>query len=57
MSNILETIIEERLLNYINKHNILIYTQFGFRDGRSTANTVDCLIYSISNKLDNKLNV
>ena len=53
MSKILETIIKERL-NYINKHNILIYNQFGFRVGRLTANTVDCLVDSISNKLDNK---
>ena len=42
------------LLNYINKHNILIDKQFGFRVGRSTANAVDCLVDSISNKLDNK---
>ena len=54
MSTILDKIIKERLLNYINKHDILIENQFGFRVGRSTANTVDYLIYSISNKLDNK---
>ena len=46
--------IKERLLNYINKHNILIDNKFGFRVGRSTANAVDCLVGSISNKLDNK---
>ena len=54
MSNILEKIIKERLLNYIIKYNILIDNQFGFRVGRSTANAVDCLVDSISNKLDNK---
>ena len=41
MSKILEKIIKERLLNYINKHNILRDNQFGFRVGRSTANAVD----------------
>ena len=54
MSKILEKIIKECLLNYINKHNILIDNQFGFRVGRSSANSLDCLVYSISNKLDNK---
>ena len=54
MSKILEKIIKQRLLNYINKHNILIDNQFGFRIGRSTANALDYLIDSISNKLDNK---
>ena len=53
MSKILEQIIKERLQNYINKHNILIDNQFGFRVGRSTAHAVDRLIDSISNKLDN----
>ena len=43
MSKIVEKIIKERLLNYINKHNIFIDNQFGFRIGRSTANAVDCL--------------
>ena len=31
----------------------MIDNQFGFKVGRSTANVVDCLIDSISNKLDN----
>ena len=32
----------------------MIDHQFGFRVGRFTANAVDCLVDSISNKLDNK---
>ena len=54
ISKMLEKIIKERLLNYINKHNMLIDNQFSFRVGRSNANAVDCLVDSISNKLDNK---
>ena len=33
---------------------MLIDNTFGFRVGRSTANAVNCLVDSISNKLDNK---
>ena len=54
MSKIKKKIIKERLLNYINKHNMLIDNYLVFRVGRSTANAVDCLVDSISNKLDNK---
>ena len=43
MSKIVEQIIKQRLLSYINKHNILIDYQFGFRVGRSTANALDFL--------------
>ena len=32
----------------------MLDNQFSFRVGRSNANAVDCLVDSISNKLDNK---
>ena len=54
ISKILEFFLEQRLLSYINKHNMLIDNQFDFKVSRSTPNTVDCLMDSISNKLDNK---
>ena len=38
MSKILEKNIKDSLLNYINKQNMLIDNQFGFRVCRSTAN-------------------
>lgn len=40
LSKILERIINNRLVNYLEKHNLIFNKQFGFRAGKSTSDAV-----------------
>jgi hypothetical protein len=53
LSKILERLMYSRLINFINKHNILYKFQFGFREKHSTNMAIVTLIDKISNALDN----
>lgn len=53
-SKILEKLYIVRLDNFINKHNILTDSQYGFRANRSTAMALMELTEEITNSLDNK---
>ena len=52
-SKLLEKIYYNRLLNFINKHNILHENQFGFRSGKSTSSAIAYVTASLINKLQN----
>lgn len=52
LSKIFERIINSRLMKYLESHNLLAATQFGFRSGRSTADAVHELTDFIVEKLD-----
>jgi hypothetical protein len=53
VSKIFEKVIHGRMLNFINKHNILYSNQFGFRAKHSTEFALIKLIDTISEALDN----
>lgn len=53
ISKIIEKLINARLLNYLNKFNIISDSQFGFRQGISTEDAVISLTSSVANHLDN----
>ncbi|KAG7313027.1 hypothetical protein JYU34_000107 [Plutella xylostella] len=55
ISKILEKIINKRLINYLDKFNIISKSQYGFRQGKSTEDAVAALSSLIVNKLDNGL--
>ena len=46
LSNILERLIKNRILNFINKHNIMNECQYGFRNNISTADAISETIIS-----------
>ena len=52
-SKVLERLMYNRLISFINKHNLLYDFQFGFRDRRSTNTAMVYLVDKISNLLDN----
>ena len=52
-SKILERLIYNRLLSFINKHNILYKYQFGFRKGHSTNMALILLVDKIMSAVDN----
>jgi hypothetical protein len=52
ISKIIEKLINTRLVNYLNKYNLLSDCQYGFRQGRSTEDAVLALTTLISNNLD-----
>ena len=54
LSKILEKIVLKRLVDFLNEHNILNKSQFGFRKHHSTTLALIDLIDNISNSLDNK---
>ena len=54
LSKILEKVVLKRLLDFLNKHDILNSSQFGFRKHHSTTLALIDLIDNISNSLDNK---
>ena len=56
-SKIIEKVIYKQLLNHLNKHNILVQEQFGFRSGTAMDKTIYKLINEILNALNNKLMV
>lgn len=53
ISKILEKLINTRLVNYLNKYNILAKTQFGFRKSLSTEDAIATLTSLIVENLDN----
>lgn len=53
-SKILERVFYNRLLSYLNKHNILCNNQYGFRKGHSTALALIDLYEKISAAIDQK---
>lgn len=55
LSKILEKLFVARLNAFINKHNLLNDSQYGFRSNRSTALALIDLIEDITNKIDRKL--
>ena len=54
-SKILEKLFDKRFTNYIDRNNILIDSQYGFRNGRSTAMALIELIEEITTSLDDKM--
>jgi exonuclease III len=54
LSKIFETIINNRIIEYLTKSNIIHKNQFGFRKGSSTAAATINLIIDIVNGLENK---
>ncbi|XP_073235694.1 uncharacterized protein [Porites lutea] len=53
-SKFLERIVYNRLINFLNKYDILSHNQYGFRKNYSTAHALIQLYDKISNALDNK---
>jgi hypothetical protein len=53
-SKILEKVIYKRLHSYLNKYNILVKEQFGFRENSSTALATCNLLDNIYMALNNK---
>jgi hypothetical protein len=53
-SKILERLIYNRLIKFINKHKLLYKLQFGFREGHSTGMAVTLLVDKIVQALENK---
>ena len=53
-SKFLERIVYNRLINFLNKYDILCRNQYGFRENYSTAQALIQLYDKISNALDNK---
>ena len=51
-SKILERLMYNRLISFINKHNVLFHFQFGFREGHSTNLALIYLVDKISSLLD-----
>lgn len=54
LSKILERILNNTLVNYMNKNSIISDKQFGFRSGRSTEDAVIALTSSIVQHIDKK---
>lgn len=54
LSKILERILNNRLINYLESKNILAKNQFGFRRGISTEDAVNSLLETIVEALDGK---
>ena len=53
-SKIFERIISNRMLTYIEKHNILIEQQYGFRKGRSTSLALIDLYDKVTSAIDSR---
>ena len=53
-SKILERVMYNRLLRFLNNHNILSDNQYGFRKHHSTAYALACLYDKISSTIENK---
>lgn len=52
IAKILEKILNNRLISYLNKHNILSSSQYGFRKGLSTQDAARALTGEIVNNVD-----
>jgi hypothetical protein len=57
LSKVIEKLMYNRMLKFINKHNIISPNQYGFRAGHSTKHAVIDLVNHILNLLDNKKTV
>lgn len=53
ISKLLERIVNERLMKYLEQNNYLSDSQFGFRRGKSTEDAVNLLTNVVSTHLDN----
>lgn len=54
MAKILEKLINIRLVNYMERNNILSNNQFGFRRNKSTVDAVEHLVTNVASNLDHK---
>ena len=54
-SKVIEKLFEKRLNTFIDKHNLLAESQYGFRAGRSTAMALADLVEDITTAIDQKL--
>lgn len=54
ISKILEKLINTRLINYLNKFNLLSKSQYGFRKGISTEDAVTAISSLITSKVDGR---
>ena len=54
-SKILEKLFDSRLTNFVNKHNILNSSQYGFRNSRCTAMALLNLMENLGNASDKNL--
>lgn len=52
-SKILERIVNNRLVSFLQKHNLISDRQFGFRRGRSTEDATSLLVNQVSNYVEN----
>jgi retron-type reverse transcriptase len=52
---ILEKIVAKQLVSFLDKHNIINYSQFGFRKNKSTNDAIAFMVDKIIEYLDNKL--
>jgi hypothetical protein len=55
MSVILEKIVAKELVSFLDKHNIINYSQFGFRKNKSTNDAIAFMVDKIIEYLDNEL--
>ena len=53
-SKILERVMHNRFLRFLNNHNIFSDNQYGFRKHHSTAYALTCLYDKISSAIENK---
>ena len=53
-SKIFERLMYNRLINFLDKYNILYQNQFGFRQGHSTHHALIALVDKITKSLDNR---
>lgn len=54
-SKLIETLVLKRVVTFLDKNNILIKEQHGFRKNKSTETAIEDLIDSITQKLDHKM--
>lgn len=52
LSKVVERVINQRMINYLTKNNILSPSQFGFRQGKSTEDAVLALVSAVTEKVD-----
>lgn len=52
ISKVLEKLLNLRLINYLNKYDLLSPSQYGFRQGKSTEDAVTALTSSIVDQID-----
>ena len=55
LSKVLEKVYCKRMVNFLNKHKVFSESQFGFRNGRSTADALASLVENITDAFDKKM--